>query len=42
MTWKKKRAGRGRGVDTVGRAVVTWNTVYTAAVIDQLRAEGRT
>ena len=23
-------------------AVVTWNTVYMAAVIDQLRAEGRT
>ena len=23
-------------------AVVTWNTVYMAAVIDQLRAEGKT
>ena len=39
---EEEAAGRGRGVDTVGRAVVTWNTVYMAAVIDQLRAEGRT
>jgi Tn3 transposase DDE domain len=26
----------------VTNAVVTWNTVYMAAVIEQLRAEGRT
>ena len=39
---EEEAAGRGCGVDTVGRAVVTWNTVYMAAVIDQLRAEGRT
>ena len=29
-------------LNLVTNAVVTWNTVYMAAVIDQLRAEGRT
>jgi Tn3 transposase DDE domain-containing protein len=29
-------------LNLVINAVVTWNTVYMAAVIDQLRAEGRT
>ena len=38
---EEEAAGRGRRVDTVGRAVVTWNTVYMAAVIDQLQAEVR-
>ena len=29
-------------LNLVTNAVVTWNTVYMAAVIEQLRAEGRT
>src|SRR5438270_3446076 len=29
-------------LDLVINAVVTWNTIYMAAVIDRLRAEGRT
>ena len=29
-------------LNLVTNAVVTWNTVYMAAVIDRLRAEGKT
>jgi rRNA maturation protein Nop10 len=33
---------QARCLNVVTNAVVTWNTVYMAAVIEQLRAEGRT
>jgi Tn3 transposase DDE domain len=33
---------QARCLNLVTNAVVTWNTVYMAAVIEQLRAEGKT
>ncbi len=45
-TLRRKQEGELRNqagcLNLVTNAVVTWNTVYMAAVIEQLRAEGRT